>query len=91
MEMEGEDRDRIISRSGDPFDRVIVIGADKAQAEIAVRASGLQGDVIEIDSLSLFVQSLVCKIGTDAPGVIAKIGSRLRGVGLKSYITPTKL
>ena len=91
VEMEDEARDHIVSWRKYPFDRVIVVGADKTQAENAVRMSGLQNDIVEVDSLSLFVQSLVCKIGTDAPGVIAKIGSSLRGVGLKSYRTPRKL
>ena len=91
VEMEDEARDRIVSWRKYPFDRVIVVGADKTQAENAVRASGLQSDIVEVESMSLFVQSLVCKIGTDAPGVIAKIGGRLRGMGLKSYRTPTKL
>ncbi len=91
VEMEDEARDRIVSWRKYPFDRVIVIGADRTQAENAVRASGLQSDIVEVESLSLFVQSLVCKIGTDAPGVISKIGGRLRGMGLKSYRTPTKL
>ena len=91
VEMEDEARNRIVSWRKYPFDRVIVVGADKSQAENAVRASELQSDIVEVESLSLFVQSLVCKIGTDAPGVIAKIGGRLRGMGLKSYRTPTKL
>ena len=91
VEMEDKARDRIVSWRKYPFDRVIVVGADKTQVENAVRASGLQSDIVEVESLSLFVQSLVCKIGTDAPGVIAKIGGRLRGMGLKSYRTPTKL
>jgi len=91
VEIEDKTRDRIVSWRKYPFDRVIVVGADKTQAENAVRSSGLQADIIEVDSLSLFVQSLVCKIGTDAPGVIAKIGNRVKGVSLKSYITPAKL
>jgi hypothetical protein len=91
VEMEDEARNRIVSWRKYPFDRVIVVGADKTEAENAVRASELQSDIVEVESLSLFVQSLVCKIGTDAPGVIAKIGGRLRGMGLKSYRTPTKL
>ena len=91
VEMNDEARDSIVSWRKYPFDRVIVVGADKAQAENAVKASGLQSDIVRVESLSLFVQSLVCKIGTDAPGVIAKIGGQLRGMGLKSYRTPTKL
>jgi hypothetical protein len=91
VELADETRDELVSWRKYPFDRVIVIGADKTQAENAVKASGLQSDIVKVESLSLFVQSLLCKIGTDAPGVIAKIGNRLRGVGLKSYRTSTKL
>src|SRR6267143_1852399 len=91
VELDDEARDNLVSWRKYPFDRVIVVGADKTQAENAVRVSGLQSDIVEVESLSLFVQSLVCKIGTDAPGVIAKIGGRLRGMSLKSYRTPTKL
>lgn len=91
VEMNDEARDRLVSWRKYPFDRVIVVGADKILVENAVRASGLQSDIVKVESLSLFAQSLLCKIGTDAPGVIAKIGNRLRGVGLSSYRTPTKL
>lgn len=91
VEMNDDARDSIVSWRKYPFDRVIVVGADKNQAENAVKSSGLQSDIVKVESMSLFVQSLVCKIGTDAPGVIAKIGGRLRGMGLKSYRTPTKL
>jgi hypothetical protein len=91
VELTDEARDILVSWRKYPFDRVIVVGADKAFVENAVRSSGLDGDIVKVESLSLFVQSLLCKIGTDAPGVIAKIGGRLRGVSLKSYQTSTKL
>ena len=91
VELSDEARDRLVSWRKYPFDRVIVVGADKTQAETAVRAAGLQSDIVKVEGLSLFVQSLLCKIGTDAPGVIAKIGNRLRGIGLSSYRTPAKL
>jgi hypothetical protein len=91
VELTDAARDKLVSWRKYPFDRVIVVGADKALVENAVRTSGLEGDILKVESLSLFVQSLLCKIGTDAPGVIAKIGNRLRGVGLSSYRTPVKL
>ena len=91
VELDDVARDNLVSWRKYPFDRVIVVGADKAFVENAVRASGLESDVVKVESLSLFVQSVLCKIGTEAPGVIAKIGNRLRGVGLKSYRTPVKL
>jgi hypothetical protein len=91
VELEDGARDSLVGWRKYPFDRVIVVGADRAFVESAVRSSGLESDVVKVESLSLFVQSVVCKIGTDAPGVIAKIGNWLRGVGLKSYRTPVKL
>src|SRR5947199_1552709 len=91
VELDDVARDRLVSWRKYPFDRVIVVGADRAFVENAVRTSGLQSDIVKVESLSLFVQSVLCKIGTEAPGVIAQIGNRLRGVGLKSYRTPTKL
>jgi len=91
VELNDEAREQLVSWRKYPFDRVIAVGADRTLVDNAVRASGLQSDIVKVESLSLFVQSLLCKIGTDAPGVIAKIGNRLKGVGLSSYRTPTKL
>jgi hypothetical protein len=91
VELADEAREQLVSWRKYPFDRVIVVGADKTRVENAVIASGLQSDIVKVEGLSMFVQSLICKIGTDAPGVIAKIGNRLRGIGLTSYRTPTKL
>ena len=67
-----------------PFHRVVAIGAGEGEVEKAVKSAGLWFDVIRIEPLAMFSQCLVCKMGTDAPGVIAKIGGRLRGVRLTS-------
>ena len=72
------------------FDRVIAAGIDRDYAEKTVKSANLGLDVIKIETLSLLVQCLVCKFDTDAPGVIAKIGNRLRGVELTSFRTPAK-
>src|SRR5262245_60244247 len=63
-----------------PFDRVVAIGASEAETERAVKSAKLWYDVIRIEPLSMFSQCLVCKIGTDGPGVIAKLGNRMHGV-----------
>ncbi|HEV2120701.1 MAG TPA: DUF2110 family protein [Candidatus Bathyarchaeia archaeon] len=91
VELNDQARDSLVSWRKYPFDRVIVVGADVDFVENAVRASGLESDIVAVESLSVFVQSVLCKIGTEAPGVIAKIGNRLRGVSLKSYRTHIKL
>ncbi len=68
----------------------ITVGVERDYAEKIVKTANLGLDVIKIETLSLLVQCLVCKFDTDAPGVIAKIGNRLRGVGLTAFRTPAK-
>jgi len=91
VELADETRVLLLSWRRFPFDRVLAIGVSKEQAEIAVGHAGLHYDVVDVEPLSPLVQCLVCKIGTDAPGVISKIGSHLRGARLASYRTPVRL
>ncbi len=85
VELADETRELFISWKKLPFDRVVALGATRDVVEAAVRNAGLEYDVIKVEPLSVFAHCLVCKIGTDAPGVIAGIGNRLWGVGLASY------
>ena len=85
VELADETRELLLSWKKLPFDRVVALGATKDLVEAAVNSARLEYDVIKVEPLSVFAQCLVCKIGTDAPGVIARIGNRLRGVGLVSY------
>jgi hypothetical protein len=39
-----------------------------------MRLSKADRDIIQIEELSFTANSLVCKLGTDAPGIIARIG-----------------
>ena len=84
VELSDETRELLASWRRLPFDRVVAIGASEAETEGAVKSAKLWYDVIRIEPLSMFAQCLVCKIGTDAPGVIAKLGNRLQGVRLAS-------
>jgi len=59
------------------LERVIVLGAFLEKVENAVKESGHFRDVVEVESLGLLEQSIVCKVGTDAAGLIPKIGKRL--------------
>jgi hypothetical protein len=72
------------------FDRVIAIGIDRDYAEKIVKTSNMGYDIIKIETLSLLVQCLVCKFDTDAPGIVAKLGRHLRGVGLAAFRSPAK-
>lgn len=90
IELADETRDMLLQWKKYLFDRVIVAGADRQYVENLVQSMGLRFDVIKIESLSLLVQCLVCKLSTDSPGVVARIGSRLRGVGLTAFRSPAK-
>ena len=85
VELGDETRERFLWWKQLPFDRVIAIGVGREEAEKAVQSAKLGFDVIKVESLSLLVQCLVCKMDTEAPGVIPRIGSRLRGVGLSAF------
>jgi len=60
------------------LDRLIVLGASVEETETAVKMARFERDVIDIEPLGLFEQAIVCKLGTDAKGLIPKIGRNLR-------------
>ena len=90
VELSDRTRDQLLWWNKLLFDRVIAVGIDRNYAEKIVQTANLGLDVIKIETLSLLVQCLVCKLDTDAPGVIAKIGNRLRGVWLTAFRSPAK-
>jgi hypothetical protein len=90
VELADSTRDQLLEWNRLLFDRVIAAGIGRDYAEKVVQSANLGLDVIRIETLSLLVQCLICKLDTDAPGVIAKVGSRLRGVGLTAFRTPAK-
>ena len=56
------------------FDRLIVLGAFFPDVELAVKVSKHFRDVIRIESLGTLEQVILCKLGTDAVGLISKLG-----------------
>jgi hypothetical protein len=73
-----------------PFDRVVVLGAMNNQIKKAIQITQLTRDIIRLDPLSFTSSLLTCKLGTDAPGVIAKLGKELRHAKLFSFIPRLK-
>ncbi|MEM2942570.1 MAG: DUF2110 family protein [Candidatus Bathyarchaeia archaeon] len=69
-----------------PFDRVVVIGALAGVVRAAVRRVGLERDIVNVERLSLTSSVLSCKLGTEAPGVISKLGPELTGARLYPFI-----
>jgi len=60
------------------LDRLLILGASLDQVKMAVEQADLGRDVIDIESLGMFEHALVCKLGTDAAGLVSRIGMRLR-------------
>ena len=60
------------------LDRLLVMGASLYEVNSAVEQEELTRDVIDVESLGMFEHALVCKLGTDAAGLIGRIGRRLR-------------
>ena len=72
------------------LDRVIVLGASLEQLEYVIKKSGSLRDIIRIDQLGFFEHLLLCKLGTEAPGIISRIGTLLQGVPLYAF-SPKKI
>jgi len=60
------------------LDRLLILGASLDQVKMAVEQAELGRDVIDIESLGMFEHALVCKLGTDAAGLVSRLGMRLR-------------
>ena len=58
-------------------DRINVNNATRAQVHAALKRSGHGRDVYAIERLGILEHSIVCKKGTDAPGLVPQIGPYL--------------
>jgi len=71
-------------RSG--LDRIQVFNCSLQEVESAIRRANLERDVISIEPLTLTMHSVLCKLGTDAIGLIPKLGRVLRESELKPFL-----
>lgn len=75
---------------GSLLDRLVVIGAFQGEARSAVEKAGFQRDVIDVEELGLLEQAAVCKLGTDAAGLIPRFG-RCLPHALFSVFSPRRI
>jgi hypothetical protein len=68
------------------LDRILVFDCFKQQLESAVSRASLNRDIISVESQTFTTQIAVCKLGTDAIGLMPKLGTQLKKHGLKPFI-----
>jgi hypothetical protein len=68
------------------LDRIEIFDCYKQEVEGAIIKARLPRDIISADQITLTVQSITCKLGTDAVGLIPKLGSVLKRQKLRPFI-----
>jgi hypothetical protein len=66
--------------------RIQIFDCYEQEVESAVKKSNIERDIVSIEPATLTAQSVVCKLGTDAVGLIPKLGSVLRKRELQPFI-----
>jgi len=72
------------------FDRLVILGSLFSDVERAVKLSRHSRDIIRIESLGVLEQVVLCKLGTDAVGLIPKLGRYLKSAVLVPF-SPKKI
>jgi hypothetical protein len=60
------------------------------EVEAALRVAGFGRDVVGVESLGMFEHAVVCKLGTDAAGLIPRLG-RVLGGAVLSVFSPRRV
>jgi hypothetical protein len=60
------------------LDRLVVLGSSLHEINMTLEHAKLDRDVIDVEPLGLLEHALTCKLGTDAAGLIPKIGRNLK-------------
>jgi hypothetical protein len=72
------------------LDRLQIIGASHDEIESVLAKTGFSRDVVAVEPLGIFEYSVVCKLGTDAAGLIPRIGKNL-GKAAFTVFNPRKI
>ncbi|MBS7637074.1 DUF2110 family protein [Candidatus Bathyarchaeota archaeon] len=73
------------------FDRLIVLGASQQEIRKALKEARCQNDTVGIEQLGLFEHAVVCKFGTNAIGLVPKVGKKLSNATLSVFSPKTIL
>ncbi len=72
------------------LDRLLVLGPSLSDIETTIEQARIERDVIDVEPLGLFEHALTCKLGTDATGLIPKIGRKQKNARFGVF-NPKKL
>jgi hypothetical protein len=72
------------------LDRLLILGASYGEVNSTIRRAELSRDVVKVESLGMFEHAVLCKLGTDAAGLIPKMGRSLRRA-VFSVFNPRKI
>ncbi|MBP2029676.1 hypothetical protein J2755_000596 [Methanohalophilus levihalophilus] len=61
-----------------PMDRVIANSSTRSKIKSAIKKTGHGRDIFGVEKLGLLENVIVCKEGTDGPGIVAEIGPLLK-------------
>jgi hypothetical protein len=78
--------ERLAGWIGTRLDRIQISDSYRREVEYAIRKANLERDIVSVEPITLTAQSVVCKLGTDAVGLISKLGSVLRERELNPFI-----
>jgi len=73
------------------FDRLIVLGSLLSDVGHALNRSRHSRDIIKTESLGVLEQVVLCKLGTDAVGLIPKLGRYLKKSAVLVPFSPKKI
>jgi hypothetical protein len=71
------------------LDRLLVLGSSLTEVKAAIEHAQLKRDVIDVETLGLLEHALTCKLGTDAAGLIPRIGRRLKNARFSVFNAKT--
>ena len=60
------------------LDRLIIVRASADNIRLALKYGGLTRDVVDVEPLGFFEHAVICKLGTDARGLIPRIARNLK-------------
>jgi hypothetical protein len=72
------------------LDRLLILGASFGEVNSAIRRAEFDRDIVNVESLGMFEHAVLCKLGTDAAGLIPRMGKNLRRA-VFSVFNPRKI